>query len=152
MQVESMLRSLDRFCGVSGQKVSRDKTKVCFSKKVHVTRAIDMSNLMGVSLTGDLGKYLGIPLLHRRASAATFAPLMEKASRRLAGWMRGCLNMAGRSTLIKAVFAALPTYYMQTILLPKGIIRELDKTSRSFLWGEREGERKLHLLSWEQVV
>lgn len=151
-QVDTMLRCMDLFCSSSGQKLSHTKTKIYFSRNVHISRALAMSSQMGVSLTGDLGKYLGIPLLHKRATSATFAPILEKTSRRLSGWKRGSLNLVGRSVLVKAVLAALPTYYMQTILLPKKVISDLEKQSRSFLWGDNDGGRKLHLLSWEQVV
>lgn len=71
---------------------------------------------MGVGLTGDLGKYMGIPLLHKRASNISFAPILEKTQKKLSGWKRDCLNMASRASLIKSVLSALPSYYMQTLL------------------------------------
>ena len=151
-QVDTMLKCLNLFCSTSGQKVSNTKTKVYFSKNVHISRALALSARLGVSLTGDLGKYLGIPLLHKRATCVTFAPLLERTSSRLSGWKKGCLTLAGRTVLVKAVLAALPTYYMQTILLPKRLLNDLEKQSRGFLWGETDGSKKLHLLSWEQVV
>ena len=83
MQVEAMISCMERFCSSSGLKVNRDKTKVCFSKNVHVTRALEMSNQIRVGLTSDLGKYLGIPLLHERASCAIFSSILEKTKQRL---------------------------------------------------------------------
>lgn len=35
--------------------------------------------------------------------------------------------------------------------LPKSVIREIDMVCRRFLWGEKEGMRKLHLVSWGKV-
>ncbi|KAI9118931.1 hypothetical protein K1719_009606 [Acacia pycnantha] len=93
---------------------------------------------MGVGLIGDLGKYLGVPIIHKRASYMTFAPLIENTKKRLSGWKRGYLNLVGRTILIKTVLSVLPTYYMQTIFLPKRIVKELEQSSRGFLWGDTE--------------
>lgn len=151
-QAEVMMRCINRFCEASGQKMNKNKTRVYFSRNVHISRGISLSHTMGIGLTGDLGKYLGIPLLHKKASYLTFAPVIEKTKNRLSGWKRSCLNMAGRSTLIKAVLSSLPSYHMQTMLLPKGLLRDLDKLSRDFLWGDKDNARKLHLLSWDLIT
>lgn len=151
-QVDVMIRCLDLFCAHSGQRMNKEKTKICFSKNVHMSRRMELSDWMGVGLTSDMGKYLGIPLIHRRVSQGLFVPIIEKTRRRLSGWKKGCLNLAGRCTLVKSVLAALPSYYMQTMLLPKGVTKELERHSRSFLWGGSEESRKLHLLSWDQVT
>lgn len=60
--------------------------------------------------------------------------------------------MAGRTTLVNAVLSALPSYHMQTMLLPKRLLLDIEKRSRSFLWGEHEGDRKLHLISWDVIT
>ncbi|KAE8699617.1 hypothetical protein F3Y22_tig00110576pilonHSYRG00048 [Hibiscus syriacus] len=41
--------------------------------------------------------------------------------RKLSGWKARCLSLAGRVTVAKAVLATLPTYTMQTVVLPKRI-------------------------------
>lgn len=46
---------------------------------------------------------------------------------------------------------ALPTYVMQTAILPKAICDEVDKICRGFIWGESYNGRKVHLVSWEKV-
>ena len=43
--------------------------------------------------------------------------------------------MAGRLTLSSSVLSAVPTYYMQTALLPSPICEKIDSASRRFLWG-----------------
>lgn len=40
---------------------------------------------------------------------------------------------------------------MQTVLLPKGLIQDLERLSRKFLWGEKE-RRKLHLVAWDTIT
>lgn len=68
VQVDTMLQCIQHFCAASGQKINLQKTKIYFSKGVHFTRQMEMSSRMGVGLTGDLGKYLGVPLIHKRAT------------------------------------------------------------------------------------
>lgn len=144
-QVETMVECIQRFCDASGQRMNRAKTRVCFSNNVHINRALALSQQMGVGLTGDLGKYLGIPLLHKRASNVTFAPILEKTQKKLSSWKKNFLSLAGRTTLIRSVLSALSSYHMQTMLLPKGLLNEIEQQSRCFLWGEGENEKKLHL-------
>ena len=151
-QVDVMLRCLDTFCQATGQRMNKDKTRIYFSKNVHFTRAVEMSQRMGVKLTGDLGKYLGIPLLHKKLTLATCAPLLSKTQKRLSGWKSKMLNISGRTTLIKSVLSSIPSYHMQTMLIPKGIIKKIEQQSRGFLWGDETDMKKLHLISWDQIT
>ena len=43
--------------------------------------------------------------------------------------------MTGRLTLSSSVLSAIPTYFMQTALLPSPICERIDSASRLFLWG-----------------
>lgn len=60
--------------------------------------------------------------------------------------------MVGRTTLVKAVLSALPSYHVQTMLLPKKLLDEIEKKSRSFLWDDSEEHKKIHLVSWDQIT
>ncbi|CAA7033157.1 unnamed protein product [Microthlaspi erraticum] len=59
--------------------------------------------------------------------------------------------MAGRLTLIKAVLSSVPVHSMSSIILPQSTLANLDRVSRSFLWGSSVEKRKPHLLSWKKV-
>lgn len=56
-------------------------------------------------VTKNLGKYLGVPLIHERVSRRTYADLLEKVQGK-----EKLLNMAGRETLIQSTTFALPMY------------------------------------------
>lgn len=45
----------------------------------------------------------------------------------------------------------MPTYVMQSCVLSRGIYDEVDKMCRTFIWGDEENHRKVHLLSWEKL-
>lgn len=40
------------------------------------------------------------------------------------------MSLAGRAVLINSVLTAIPSYTMQSTLLPKGIINEIEKVNR----------------------
>lgn len=99
----------------------------------------------------DLGKYLGLPLLHKVPTRATYDFILDRTQRRLSAWKASTLSLAGRITLAKSVIAALPSYCMQTMLLPKGICEKLDQLQRNFIWGSENGTRKVSQVSWETI-
>lgn len=70
---------------------------------------------------------------------------------RLSAWKARTLSFAGRVTLAKSVIQAMPTYVMQASVLPRGTYDEIDKICRSFVWGDEEDHRNVHLINWETL-
>lgn len=122
-----------------------------FSKNVgwHVKQ--QLSEALGIQCTEDLWKYLGVPILHKRANRETYQFILEKVNKRLSSWKARNLSFAGRITLTKLVLQAIPTYAMQTVNLPKSICEEVDKACRSFIWGDSEQGRRIHLVAWDKI-
>ncbi|KAL7201937.1 hypothetical protein ACSBR1_033599 [Camellia fascicularis] len=105
----------------------------------------NLSALCGIPLTQDLGKYLGIPLLHNRVSRVHFSSICDKLQGKLSSWKANMLSLAGRATLIKSVTAALPAYTMQTMKLPiNHVLREGN--------GSADGLAKLRANQGEPLV
>ena len=96
-QATIMKCCMDTFCNLSGQSVSLEKSMVYCSPNVSSDLANRISSICGSSITEDLGVYLGMPLIHSRVSAATYANLVDKVQTRLASWKSKTLNMAGMS-------------------------------------------------------
>lgn len=103
---------LDLFCDSQGQKVSSEKTIIYFSKNVHNARRHEIDSALGFFRTTNLGRYLGVPLHHKRVIKSTFQFLLDKATQRLSGWNVNSLSLAGRVMLTHFMLAALPTYVM----------------------------------------
>lgn len=150
-QVRVIRRVLERFCLASGQKVSLEKSKIFFSN--NVSRELEglISAESGIASTRELGKYLGMPILHKRINKDTYGEVLEKVSSRLAGWKSQTLSFAGRLTLTKAVLASIPVHFMSSIMLPASTLEKLDKVSLTFLWGGTVEKKRMHLLSWKRV-
>lgn len=60
-----MMRVINEFCSMSGQTISLAKSKLYVSPDVSRNKARRLSGVSGIPFTYDLGKYLGIPLLHK---------------------------------------------------------------------------------------
>ncbi|CAN1146793.1 Putative ribonuclease H protein At1g65750 [Linum perenne] len=77
--------------------------------------------------------------------------LIERIDKKLTGWKVKALSTAGRVTLAIPVLNTLPTYLMQTTLLPVEICNAIDKKIWDFIWGSFNGERKMHMINWETI-
>ena len=63
---------LNTFCASSGEKVNNQKSQVLFSKNVKPSEMQKISKQLGFSITIDLGKYLGMPIIHKRITTSTY--------------------------------------------------------------------------------
>lgn len=147
----SIMEVLEDFCIMSGQTVSLAKSKMYVSSNIPRDKARNLSNCCGIPLTNNLGKYLGVPLLHHRANKDHFKNIIERVQSRLAGWKSNTLMLAGRATLIQASSATIPNYMMQTMHFPTNVCDKLDRINRNFLWGDTEEKKKIHLVNWHSV-
>ncbi|GMQ04388.1 hypothetical protein CsSME_00049821 [Camellia sinensis var. sinensis] len=94
-------------------------------------------------------KYLGMPLGANPPRRATWKPVMEKFRKKLSGWKRMLLSFAGRVTLIKSVLSSSPVYYLS---LPSSVGKEIDKIQATFLLGDSEAKKRVHLVKWKDVT
>ncbi|CAN1762528.1 Putative ribonuclease H protein At1g65750 [Linum perenne] len=99
----------------------------------------------------DLGRYLGVPILHGRVRKDTFSYIIERIDKKLDGWKRNTLSLAGRVTLAHSVLNTLPSYAMQTASLPASILNAIDCRIRRFVWGGSNEKKKIHLVAWDVI-
>ncbi|GKU89943.1 hypothetical protein SLEP1_g4011 [Rubroshorea leprosula] len=149
-QVEVIMGCLTEFSHESGLDINLTKSKLYVSPNIQRQVAGNLSAACGIPLTIDLGRYLGVPILHGRSSASTYKLILEKIQVKLAGWKQTLLSMAGRRVLVQAVTSAIPSYTMQSILLPNSICAAIDNLNRKFLWGS-DVANKQHLVNWRTV-
>ena len=149
---ETILEILDHFCEISGQKVSSSKSRVVFSPNVDDQTKTSICNMLGISATSEIGRYLGFPIFHKGRNCNAFNFVIDKVQSKLAGWKAKVLSPAGRLVLIKSVSATIPDYYMQCHALPIKTCSAIDKLNRDFLWGSTQEKRKLHLVNWNVVT
>ena len=150
-QAQVMKWCLDRFCAASGSKVNVDKSKIYFSANTHLDIRDAICNNLAMESTDDFGKYLGVPTINGRTSKREYQYLVDRINGKLAGWKTKTLSIAGRATLIQSALSSIPYYTMQSTKLPRSTCDEIDRKTRSFLWGEQEGRRRVHLVAWENI-
>ena len=149
-QVLVMKQCLKNFCEASGQKVNAQKTRVFFSHNVNHNIRSQLSDSLGFTMAADLGKYLGVPLHHKKVSKADYQFVVDKVRSRLSLWKSNLFSLAARHTLVKSVVSTMPNHVMQTAIIPISCCDEIDKRARDFIWGSSEGKRKVHLVAWDK--
>lgn len=101
------------FCNASGQRISYNKSLLFVSGNIQQEEANDLSSVLGISLTAELGKYLGHPLIHRGRSSCKEDALVQRVRSKLEGWKSCCLSRVGRLTLARSLLCNMGVFYMQ---------------------------------------
>ena len=143
---------LEEFCGLSGQKVSQEKSKNFFSPNVPEDTREVICNQLQIKATCDLGRYLGFPILHKGRNSCAFHFVIERVQSKLEGLKSKLLSPAGRLVLIKSAATPIPGYFMQCISFPSNVYNSIDKIIKDFLWGSSPGHRKMHVVNWNKVT
>ncbi|KAF7815401.1 putative ribonuclease H protein At1g65750 family [Senna tora] len=111
----------------------------------------ELSTSLGFTTIDDMGKYLGVPLIHGQVNQNTYSFIVYKVRNRLVSWKRNSLFLAGRVTMVQSVTSAILNYAMQTAVLPVSLCNVVDKLNRHFIWGCSSTHRKTHLVAWDNV-
>nr|KYP49697.1 Putative ribonuclease H protein At1g65750 family [Cajanus cajan] len=69
----------------------------------------------------------------------------------LAPWKGKFLSMTTRTCLINSNLTSLPLYFLSFYKMLKQVVRNIVKIQRVFLWGAKEGERKIPWVSWKKI-
>jgi hypothetical protein len=79
-------------------------------------------------------KYFGVPIAPRRLHVIDWAKMEEKYVKKLDVWQGSSLSlsMAGRNTLINVSLVNSTIYHISMFLMPKTVIKRLDKHRRKF--------------------
>jgi hypothetical protein len=93
-QMDCVMNILTKFCSMSGQEASYEKTSILFSKNVS-NKLVQNS---GFRETTHLGKYLGVPLTGNAPRRSDFQYIIDQVSAKLARWKVNQLSFAGRVT------------------------------------------------------
>jgi hypothetical protein len=141
---------LNKFGESTGLKVNYDKS---FMVPINLQdqKFDELATTFGCSKGSLPFTYLGLPLSIARPTVADFWTLVTKCERRLVS-VSSFLNQVGRLELTNAVFTALPTFAMSTYILPKTIIKQIDKFRKHCLWrGSNVNNKKPPKAAWPMV-
>ena len=94
---------------------------------------------------------MGLPTLVGKGKKKAFNQIKDQVGRKIAGWKGKLLSNAGREVLIKTVAQATTTYTMSCFKLPNSLCRWLNSMVSQFWWGQKDKERKMEWISWENM-
>ena len=109
-----------------------------------------MTSIFEIRSTISLDKYLGFPILKGMAKRNDFYFIIEKMQTRLASWKNRLLNKPGRLTLLSSIFSSIPSYYMHISWFPQSICKNIDQTTRNFIW-RGTNDKGIHLVGWKKI-
>ncbi|XP_011101792.1 uncharacterized protein LOC105179854 [Sesamum indicum] len=150
---------LDRFANWLGLRLNVEKSHIIISRSAQNIREELISRSaqnIREELLAVLGfqeghlsmRYLGLPLIPSRLSIADCQPLLSKIDTRINGWEGLALSYAGRVQIIKSVLVAMGVYWASAFILPKGVIKNIEKRLRAFLWRVIRCDRTSIWVEW----
>ncbi|CAL1411632.1 unnamed protein product [Linum trigynum] len=111
-----------------------------------------MAEFSGYKLGSLPVRYLGLPLLSGKLTIRACAPLIDRVTRRIASWKSKTLSYVGKFQLVMSVLYSLTQFWMSIFILPKAVIRSIEKLCSDFLWGLGDGARKKAVVAWARIT
>ncbi|XP_020695594.1 uncharacterized protein LOC110109036 [Dendrobium catenatum] len=148
--VKKVSSILEEYCSWTGQKVNRSKSYILFSKSTSSSTRSWLAKITGCRKVEEM-EYLGIKFALRRLTRKDFAPLLQQARVKTMAWGVRHLSMAGRVTLINSLLIPSYVYLVTHTLVPRGILNEVEKVCRNFLWDADANHKGIHYASWKMV-
>ncbi|GKB05063.1 reverse transcriptase domain, reverse transcriptase zinc-binding domain protein [Tanacetum coccineum] len=147
---KGIMDSLDEFKQVSGLIPSIPKITAYFCNVSNHVK-ISILNIMPFAEGKLPVKYLGVPLISSRLFNRDCKILIEKARNRIGDWKNKSLSFAGRLQLCKSVILSMQVYWASVLVIPMGIINDIQQLFRGFLWCNGEYKRGKAKVAWDDI-
>ncbi|XP_050217619.1 uncharacterized protein LOC126668470 [Mercurialis annua] len=141
-ETEVIMRVLEEYESMSGQKINFQKTNIMFSVNSPDKLREDICRLLGVDEVADQGKYLGLPSLVGRNKRQILNFIRDRVWHKIKGWSAKTLSRGGKEILLKTVAQAMPNFVMNVFLIPLDLCDELERMMNSYWWGRNREEKK----------
>jgi hypothetical protein len=131
--------------------------KVNFSKSslMGINVPLDFMTVASTFLNCKIGsvpfKYLGLPVGANPRRLTTWEPLLDSLRNRLGAWGNKYISLGGRIVLFNAVLNAIPVFYLSYLKIPVHVWKKICRIQREFLWGGKQGRKKISWLKWDTV-
>jgi hypothetical protein len=96
-------------------------------------------------------KFLGLPAGINPRRLVMWESVVDTMAKRLNSWSGCLLSYGGRLTLINSVLASLPLYFFSFYKAPVGVIKQLNRIQRNFIWGGGTEDKRLCWVKWDQI-
>lgn len=147
-----MKEILEVYDTASGQTINFFKSSLSFSTNTKQETREKIGEVLGVNVASRHVKYLGVPTKWGCSKKEVLGILRERNVWKLKGWKQSQLSYAGREVMIKVVVSAPSIHVMSCMKLPKGWCDEIQALVCQFWWGQRENERGIQWVSWDNMT
>ncbi|GKA55522.1 RNA-directed DNA polymerase, eukaryota, reverse transcriptase zinc-binding domain protein [Tanacetum coccineum] len=148
--VRTIKETLLEFSNISGLLPNMSKSTVFFGN----VKAEVVSEILKI-LPFKIGKlpvkYLGVPLITKKIGNKECKQLVDKVRNKVEDWKNKYLSYAGRLQLIASVLSSLNVYWAAVFLIPKTVVKDIDKVLKGFLWCKGELKRGKAKVAWKTV-
>ncbi|CAN1194203.1 Putative ribonuclease H protein At1g65750 [Linum perenne] len=143
-EVLSIMNTINNYGAITGQEINTSKSSILFSANTPTTIKDEIIRAANFEMGGDHSKYLGVPTEWGRSKKETFNFLIERMEKQGQAWKGLLLSHAGKTTLLKSVIQAIPTYIMSLFALPKKMINRMNSLLWKFFWAGSMTKKTIH--------
>lgn len=130
--VTTLFGSFTKFPAASSLSANLHKSEV-YTVRVSDDISSKIVNGIGIHKGSFPFTYLGVPLTTRKLSYSDCKPLIERTVARIKSWSSKILSYAGRLQMIKSVLFGIQLYWCQIFVMPKKVMKEVQRICRCFL-------------------
>jgi hypothetical protein len=109
-----------------------------------------LAGVMGCNIQGIPFTYLGLPMGTTKSKVRHFAPLMNRIERQLTSTC-SLLTQAGKLQLVNSIISSLPTFSMCSVVVPVGVLEDIDRARRHAMWRKSDSNAKSKpMVAWRK--
>jgi hypothetical protein len=147
----TLKRVLTDYEAASGQKVNLQKSSIFFGEGCDQAKKSELKQVIGVTEEALSERYLSLLTAVGRSKDGYFQYITERSHSKTGGWKGQGLSKKGKEILVKSVLQATSTYPMSCFRFTKKQCKKLSSISANFWWGDTDGSRRVHWISWEKM-
>lgn len=145
-----MLQAFKLFYDTSRLQANQYKSAFyCCGMKEEDTRRVQ--EVSGFALSQLSFRYSGVPICSKRISVGHCDGLIENMICIIELWGSRNLSYMARITLINSILMSIHMYWAQVYILPRSVLKEINKICRSFLWSGHIYSHRPGLVAWDKL-
>ncbi|XP_038993245.1 uncharacterized protein LOC120116936 [Hibiscus syriacus] len=143
--------TLEVFYELSGLKLNPLKTEF-FDCGLNINTLDLIQQSTGFKIAQLPVRYLGVPLVTRKLTGNDCSALLERIKGKLAHWSSKKLSFGSRLQLVKTVMFSIFNFWSRQLVLPKGIINDVERLCMRFFWKGCDAPARGARVSWSQKI
>ncbi|GJT55366.1 RNA-directed DNA polymerase, eukaryota, reverse transcriptase zinc-binding domain protein [Tanacetum coccineum] len=143
-------KSIEEFGNFSGLLPNFSKSTIFFGSTNHDSQ-LCILDILPFSIGKFAMKYLGVPLISKRLGTSNYKALLDKIKKKVNHWRNKCLSYVGKHMLISSVLEVIQMYWCNMFLLPKTMVKEINKVLQNLLWNNDDSSKGSAKVAWKTI-